>query len=227
MKLSCTLVISSALLLLSIPSTNGVSSLRQRHAATGASNDASMPSSSSSSSRSLTETVKERLSFKVKDEDILNLHKFAEWMDSYNRDTRHLEATPRPCGQEFGRTTASEIKQVLEMYVSEVIALGQPSEASKAREALSSLVEYDFAAIKVCSSCSMITEEMLGTEAFNNQDEHGFQTYCGPDSYGYDAVRIDRGHYCRIYIRTLICLSMLPQPTLANIQLYALPLIAS
>jgi hypothetical protein len=145
----------------------------------------------------LTEVVKERLSLKVHNEDILNLHKFAEWMDSYNGDTRQLQAT-RPCGQEIGRTTASDIKQVLEIYVSEVIALGKPSEASKAREALSSLVEYDFAAIKVCSSCSMITEEMLGTEAFNNRNEHGFQTYCGPESYGYDAVRIVSVQYCRI-----------------------------
>jgi hypothetical protein len=141
----------------------------------------------------LTEIVKERLSFQVETEDILNLHRFAEWMDSYNGDTRQLETT-RSCGQEIGRTTASEIKQVLDIYVSEVIALGQPSEASKAREALSSLVEYDFAAIKVCSSCSMITEEMLGTEAFNNQNEHGFQTYCGPKSYGYDAVRVPSVH---------------------------------
>jgi hypothetical protein len=188
MKFSCTLVISSALLLLSIPGTSGMSSVRHRHAAR--STDASRSSSSSSSSLSVTEIVKERLSFKVDDEDALNLHKFAEWMDSYDSNTRHLQAaTPRPCGQEIGRTTASEIKQVLEIYVSEVFALGQPSEASKAREALSSLVEYDFAAIKVCSSCSMITAEMLGTEAFNNQNEHGFQTYCGPESYGYDAVR--------------------------------------
>ena len=213
MKLSCTLLVSSALFLSYIPGTSaGASStLRHRHAAT--SKDALMSSSSSSSSsssRSLTETVKERLSFQVEDEDVLSLHKFAEWMDSYNDDIRQLQATPRPCGQEIGRTTASEIKQVLEIYVSEVIALGQPSEASKAREALSSLVEYDFAAIKVCSSCSMITEEMLGTEAFNNQDEHGFQTYCGPESYGYDAVRIVRAHCFRIDSKTIIYLSMLP-----------------
>jgi hypothetical protein len=31
----------------------------------------------------------------------------------------------------------------------------------------------------------MITEEMLGTQAFNNKDEHGYQTNCGPESYGY------------------------------------------
>jgi hypothetical protein len=53
--------------------------------------------------------------------------------------------------------------------------LDKPSaEVSKAREALSSLVEYDFVAIQVCSTCSMITEEMLGTQAFNNKDEHGW-----------------------------------------------------
>jgi hypothetical protein len=124
-------------------------------------------------------------------------------MDSYNNDNgdttdsdsadnirqRQLQET-RSCGEEIGRTTVQEIKQVLEIYVSQVIAKGKPaSEASKAREALASLVEYDFVAIKVCSACSFITEEMLGAQAFNNTSEHGFQTYCGPESYGYDAVR--------------------------------------
>jgi hypothetical protein len=188
MKLSFTLFLSSALLLLSIPSTSGASSLRHQHAARSTDADAD-------ASRPLTEIVKERLSFQdlENEKDILNLSKFAEWMDSYGGDdthTRHLQAT-RPCGEEIGRTSVEEIKQVLEAYVSQVIALDKPpSEVSKAREALSSLVKYDFVAIKVCSTCSMITEEMLGTRAFNNTDEHGFQTYCGPESYGYDAVRI-------------------------------------
>jgi hypothetical protein len=97
----------------------------------------------------------------------------------------------RPCGEEIGRTSVEEIKQVLEIYVSQVIALDKPpSDVSKARDALSSLVEHHFVAIKACSTCSMITEEMLGTQAFNNTDEHGFRTYCGPESYGYDAVRV-------------------------------------
>jgi cytochrome c556 len=177
-----TLAITLACLLLS---TSGVSAARSTDA------------SQSSSSRSLTkQVVQERLSFNVKNDDIWNLHKFAEWTESFHDDnTRHLQAT-RPCGEEIGRTTASEIKQVLEIYVSEVIAKGQPaSEAFKAREALSSLVKYDFVAMKVCSACSMVTEEMLGTDAFNNQNEHGFQTYCGPESYGYDAVRIARLQY--------------------------------
>jgi hypothetical protein len=185
MKLSYSLVISSTLILLS--TTSGVSSLRHpNHAA------------ESTDARSLMETVKELLSGNVlennKDKDILNLHKFAEWMDAFHDDNpRQLQET-RSCGQEIGRTTASEIKQVLEIYVTEVIALGKSdSEASKARASLTSLVEYDFVAIKVCSACSMITEEMLGTQAFRNTDEHGFQTYCGLESYGYNAVRIGIG----------------------------------
>ena len=204
MKLSYTLAVSTTLLLLS---TSGVSSLR--HHAARSTDDAS-----SSSSRSLTDTVKERLSpaslEKNEKDNVLNLQKFADWMDSYygdDDDTRQLQEI-RSCGQEIGRTTVKEIKQVLEIYVTEVIAKGEGSEASKAREALSSLVQYDFVAIKVCSACSIITEEMLGAEAFNNTNEHGFQTYCGPDSYGYDAVRILivilQPAILSSYIRTLI-----------------------
>jgi hypothetical protein len=41
---------------------------------------------------------------------------------------------------------------------------------------------------------------MLGTEAFNKtRNEHGFQTYCGPENYGYDAIRIVSVQYCRSY----------------------------
>jgi hypothetical protein len=131
--------------------------------------------------------------------DVLNLSKFAEVMDSCGGDdarTRHLQAT-RPCGEEIGRTSVEEIKQVLEMHVSQVIALNKPpSEVSKAREALSSLVECDFVAVKACSTCSMIAEEMLGTQAFNNKDEHGFQTHCGPESYGHDAARVGVVRLC-------------------------------
>jgi hypothetical protein len=182
-------VSSAAFFLSSLPTrASGLPLPALRHHAATSTNtnmNTNMDASSSSSLRSL--------SSRNDYSDLHHLGQFAEWMESHSGDddTRQLLRESRPCGQEIGRTTASEIKQVLEIYVSEVIASGKPaSQASKAREALSSLVEYDFAAIKVCISCSMITEEMLGAQAFYNQDEHGFQTYCGPESYGYDAVRI-------------------------------------
>jgi hypothetical protein len=63
-------------------------------------------------------------------------------------------------------------------------------EASKAKEALSSILEYDFVAFQVCSAYSMIREEMLRAQAFHNTNEHGFKNNCGPERYGYDAVRM-------------------------------------
>jgi hypothetical protein len=194
MNMSFNLFLSSDLLLLSVPSASGVSSLRHQHAARSTDADAN-------ASRPLTKTVKERLCFEdlENENDILNLSKFAEVMDSHGGDdahTRHLQAT-RPCGEEIGRTSVEEIKQVLETHVSQVIALDKPpSEVSKGSEALSSLVECDFVAVKARSTCNVIAEEMLGTQAFNNKDEHGFQTCCGPESHGCDAVRIGVVRLC-------------------------------
>ena len=98
-----------------------------------------------------------------------------------------LLASDRACGEEIYRIPAAEISAMLDLFVGELVQ--DEAQADQAALVLSGVVQYDIAAVKVCASCSDVTEELVGsTEGFSSDSEYGFQTYCADGVYGADAT---------------------------------------
>ena len=99
-----------------------------------------------------------------------------------------------PCGEQFTTATKNEIIQVLSVYAAPLLQNNMVTQADLLALAGSSL-KHDVVVSKVCLSCADVVSYAESMENSNKEDNiflddspFGFQTYCGKDSYGYNAV---------------------------------------
>ena len=107
--------------------------------------------------------------------------------------SRLLQAKPtRTCGEVISKVTINEIRQVGEVFVDVLIPNGTVPQVlvDAVKATVFGILQYNFTAVKVCLSCANVTVDMIGSSAWQNGNEYGFQTYCGPDKYAYEAVSL-------------------------------------
>ena len=104
---------------------------------------------------------------------------------------RKLRSPTRACGEIIGKVYRDQIDRFANVVIDVLVPPGSiaPVLVEAFKNVVLNELTYDFMAIKVCMSCQDVTPSMLSSQsAYDNSDEYGFASYCGPDSYASDAV---------------------------------------
>ena len=89
----------------------------------------------------------------------------------------------RPCGEQITIFKKDDIEKIFDILIDNVS--GQFSSFAKA--AMARVFAFDIKATKICTSCKDMLEA-YGDELTAYSGDDGFMSYCGPDTYGHDAI---------------------------------------
>ena len=89
----------------------------------------------------------------------------------------------RPCGEQIAIFKKGDIEEISDSLMDTFS--GQYSSFGKA--AMARVFAYDIKATKICTSCKDMLE-VYSDELTGSSDDDGFMSYCGPDTYGHDAI---------------------------------------